>query len=118
LGTRGISWSTPGRCGGSFSEFLGSKTSANSAYSVGSDTGIALTIAVDVLERAEFRAAVMSVTSMTEYKMISSRLGLIHLVRRIAGRRERGREGGGVGRGAGRIGEGSEGGENLEGGWK
>ena len=51
--------------------------------------GIALTVAVDI-ERAEFKAAVMSVTSIMEYKMISSRLGLMHLVGRIVGRRERG----------------------------
>jgi hypothetical protein len=62
---------------------LGSKTSANSAYSAGSEVGIALTVA-DV-ERAESRAAVMSVTSTTEYKMILSRLGLIHLVGRMTG---------------------------------
>ena len=61
-----------------------------------------MTIAVDV-ERAEFNAAVIS-----EYKMISSCLGLIHLIGRIAGRRERGGEDGGIGGGVGRIGEGSE----------
>ena len=119
LGISGISWSTPGRCEGSFWEFLGSKTSANSVYSGGME-GIALTDTVDV-ERAESRAAVMPVTSMTEYKMISSRLGLIHLVGRIAGRRERGqgREDGSVGGGIGEVvGEGSKGGDDLETGWK
>ena len=43
--------------------------------------------------------AEMSVTSMTEYKMIWSRLGLMHFVGRIAGRWERGRDDGGVGGG-------------------
>jgi hypothetical protein len=64
---------------------LGSKTSANSAYSAGSEVEIALTVEVVDVERAESRAAVMSVTSMTEYKMILSRLGLIRLVGRITG---------------------------------
>ena len=78
----------PGQCRGSFWEFLGSKMLANSVYSGGIE-GIALTDTVDA-ERAESRAVVMSVTSMTEYKMISSSLGLIHLVGRIAERWEPG----------------------------
>ena len=64
---------------------MGSKTSANSAYSAGSEVEIALTVEVVDVQRAESRAAVMSVTSMTEYKMILSRLGLIHLVGRMVG---------------------------------
>src|SRR5579859_5716416 len=99
-GTSGISWSTLGRCGGSFSAFFSAKTSAYSAYSRGTDVGtlegwIALIWASGELLKesmAASTAALSSVTSMTVKAMSWSRFGSMCLVGRMAGRQERRRE--------------------------
>src|SRR5437762_11456500 len=85
-----------GRCGGSFSAFFSSKTSAYSAYSRGTQVGtleIALTWASAVEEsRAALTAALSSVTSMTENTRSWSCFRSTCLVGRMAGRRRRRRE--------------------------